>query len=260
VTNQYDTRPVGERQAPMRPPKSSMVPSTIEPLPYFPNLHRHIRGVTASLLLVYLEVHHPAPAGSNSAILTAPVTLDLDAVATDLQVSRRTLLVTLSVLCAWWPTEEARCRAARASREFLNPDHIRYGPWKFYSATGSKTWRPGTIIQLRRNFAYLTWLLREAGISTLTVPVPAIAFPVPASTESGASASTAQVQQQKMSIGEIVSSRSVLSGDGRKTRYSRQRSAGLAPASVLKMQRNAREHLSDRGDEPEPLFALRKRG
>lgn len=200
MANQYDTGPIGERNTPMRPSKVPMPPSAIEPLPYFPNLKGQLRGVTASLVLTYLEIHHPAPRGPDGAILTTPVTLNLDAVAADLQVTRRTLLVNLSILCAWWPTEEGRCRAARASREFLNPDHIRYGPWKFYSATGSKTWRPGTIIQLRRNFAYLTWLLRQAGIATLTVSVPVVALPVPAMAESSVSASAARAQQQKMSI------------------------------------------------------------
>jgi hypothetical protein len=214
MANQNDTWQVGECDTPMRPPKVPMLRSTIEPLPYFPNLKGQLRGVTASLVLTYLETHHPAPRGPNGAILTTPVTLNLDAVAADLQVTRRTLLVTLSVLCAWWPTEEARCRAARASREFLNPDHIRYGPWKYYSVTGSKTWRPGTIIQLRRNFAYLTWLLRQAGIATLTVPIPVIALPVPASTENGVSASTAHAQQQKTSTADIVRARRCLRGIG----------------------------------------------
>src|ERR1039458_4821355 len=207
-------RPICERNKSVRPSKAPLPPSTIEPLPYFPNLHRHIHSVTASLVLTYLEIHHPAPRDSNGTILAAPVTLDLDAVAADLQVSRRTLCVNLSVLCAWWPTEEARGRAARASREFLNPDHIRYGPWKYYSVTGSKTWRPGTIIQLRRNFAYLTWLLRQAGIATLTVPIPVIALPVPASTENGVSASTAHAQQQKTSTADIVRARRCLRGIG----------------------------------------------
>src|ERR1039458_4713752 len=156
MANQNDTWQVGECDTPMRPPKVPMLRSTIEPLPYFPNLKGQLRGVTASLMLTYLEIHHPAPRDSNGTILTAPVTLNLDAVAADLQVSNRTLCVTLCVLCAWWPTEEARGRAARAGREFINADHSRYGRIKFYSATGSKTWRPGTSIRIRRNFAHLT--------------------------------------------------------------------------------------------------------
>ena len=206
MTNQYDTLPFGERDTPMRPTKVPMPRSAIEPLPYFPNLKGHLRSVTASLVLTYLETHDPAPRGADGAILTTPVTLDLDAVAADLQVSRRTLCVNLSVLCAWWPTEEARSRAARAGREFINPDHSRYGRLKFYSATGSKTWRPGTIIRLRRNFGQLTKLLQDAGIATLAVGAPTVAFPVPESVDNGVSAPAAHISAQKDSLLEILSS------------------------------------------------------
>src|ERR1039458_2508270 len=120
MANQYDTRPIGERDTLMRPLNVPMPPSTIEPPPYFPNLHRRIRSVTASLVLTYLEIHHPAPPDPCGGLSRAPVTLDLDAVAADLQVTRRTLLVNLSILGTWWPTELARCSAARAGREFLN--------------------------------------------------------------------------------------------------------------------------------------------
>ena len=174
------------------------------------------------------------------------MTLDLDAVAADLQVSRRTLLVNLSILSAWWPTEEARSRAARSGRDFLNPDHSRYGHWKFYSATGSKTWRPGTIIQLRRNLACLSKLLQDAGIATLAVPVPAVALPVPAVAEFGVSASAAHIPAQKESLSEILSS--ALALDRRSTRYPRLRAAaeaGLLPASALKVRRKAGKHLFD---------------
>jgi hypothetical protein len=219
VANRCDTRPIGERDTPMRPAEVPMPRSAIEPLPYFPNLKRELRSVAAALLLTYLEIHHPAPRGPDDAILPTPVTLDLDAVAADLQVSRRTLLVNLSILCAWWPMEEARSRAARAGRDFLNPDHTRCGRWKFYSATGPKTWRPGTIIQLRRNFACLTKLLQDAGIATLAVPAPAVVLPVPAMAECCASASGAHNPAQKESLSEILSS--ALALDRRSTRYPR---------------------------------------
>jgi hypothetical protein len=75
-------------------------------MPYFLNLKGELRGVTASMVLTYLEIHHPALRDSNGTSLTIPVTLNLDAVAGDLQISRRTLFVTLSVLCAWWPAED----------------------------------------------------------------------------------------------------------------------------------------------------------
>ena len=248
---QFDTWPIRERNTPMGPLKAPMPPSTIGPLPYFPNLKGQLHGVTASLVLTYLEIHYPAPRDSNGTSLAAPVTLNLDAVAADLQVSCRTLLVNLSVLCAWWPTEEARCRAARADREFFNPDHTRYGQWKFYSATGSKTWRPGTNIRLRRNFAHLAKLLQDAGIATLSVPVPAIAFPVPKLAENGVSPSAAHILAQKESPAEILLRTSVLAGDRRSTRYPRLRAAvgaGLLPANALKVRRNAEKHLSDRAE------------
>jgi len=211
-------RPIeGEWYAPTHPRDYPVLPSGLPPLPYHPHLKRELRSVTAALVLTYLEIHHPAPRGPDGAILTTPVTLDLDAVAANLSVTSRTLLVNLSILCAWWPTEEARSRAARAGRDFLKPDHTRYGRWKFYSATGPKTWRPGTIIQLRRNFAHLSKLLQEAGIATLAVPVPAVALPVPAIAECCVSTSAAHILVQKESLSEILSS--ALAMDRRSTRY-----------------------------------------
>ena len=56
----------------IQPSKASVPPSTIEPLPYFPNLKSQLRGVTASLVLTYLEIHHPAPRDSNGTILAGP--------------------------------------------------------------------------------------------------------------------------------------------------------------------------------------------
>ena len=295
-----DTTQVGEGDKSARPSSVPMLPSTIEPLPYFPNLHRCIHGGTASLLLTYLEIHHPAPRDTSNQryqrVTSLPVTLNLDAVAADLQVSRRTLCVSLSVLCTWWPTEMARLRAARACREFLNPDHTRYGRWKFYSATGSKTWRPGTIIQLRRNFASLTNLLRDAGIATLAVPVPTIAIPVPKLAENGVSASAAYASCKKESLADILLRTSVLwgdrrnsapvftakvlptnqrivevlerasalAGDRRKTRYSRLRAAvanGLAPASVLsaKQPKGKKRKVSNQAVDPVLPEALKRR-
>ncbi len=236
MANQTDRPMEGERCAPKHLRDYPVSPSRPPTLPYHPNLKRELQSVTGALVLIYLEIHHPAPRDSNGTIVAAPVTLDLDAVAADLQVSRRTLLVNLSILCAWWPTEEARSRAARSGREFLNPDHTRYGRWKFYSATGPKTWRPGTIIQLRRNFAHLTKLLQDAGIATLAVPVPAVALPVPEMADCCVSAPTAHILAQNQSLSEILSS--ALAGDRRSTRYPRRPAtvgAGLPPASTLRV-------------------------
>jgi hypothetical protein len=185
-------------------PKDPVSPSRLPPLPYHPNLKRELQSVTAALVLTYLEIHHPAPRDPNDAILNTPVTLDLDAVATDLGVSRRTLCVNLSILGAWWPTEEERSRAARAGREFLNPSHSRYGRIKPYSATGPKTWRPGTMIQLRRNFGQLKNLLQKAGVATLSVPVPTIAIPLPRWVDNAVSAPTGHNPAQKESLVQIL--------------------------------------------------------
>jgi hypothetical protein len=182
MDNRHDIRPFGEHNTPMRPSKAPMPRSTIEPLPYFPALCRVLSGVTISLVVSYLEIHHPSPEPDFQSFTghqNPPIFLDCDRAALDLGVSRRTLHVSLCCLCTWWPSESERQRAARAGREFLNPDHSRYGRLKFYSATGSKTWRPGTIIRLRRNFGHLAKLLQNAGIATLAVPVPAIAIPLP---------------------------------------------------------------------------------
>ena len=89
------------------------------------------------MVLTYLEIYYPAPQDASGTVLRAPVTLHLDRVSEDLQISRRTLFTALCVLAARWGSEEARGRAARAGREFLNPAHTRNGHWKFYSVTGA---------------------------------------------------------------------------------------------------------------------------
>lgn len=197
MTNATDRAIERERNTPKDPRDDPACRFHMPPLPYHPGLKRELQSVTGALLLIYLEIHHPAPKGAGGEICTPSVTLDLDAVAADLEVSRRTLCVNLSVLCAWWPTEEARSRAACAGREFLNPDHTRYDRIKPYSATGSKTWRPGTSIRLRRNFGQLENMLRKAGIATVVVPVPTTAIPLPTWGDYDVSVPTARNLAQK---------------------------------------------------------------
>jgi len=208
-------------------------------------------GVTISLVVVYLEIHHKAKSDDSerpAGLKSTPVCVDCDQACRDLGISRRTLLVSLCCISTWWKSEEERSRAARAGREFLNPDHSRYGRLKFYSATGSKTWRPGTIIQLRRNFAHIENLLQNAGIATLAVQVHPPQIPFPKLTDNAISAPTAHTPAQKESLSEILLRALVLSGDRRSTRYLRRRVAegtGLPPASALRVRRNAGKHLSD---------------
>ena len=195
--------------------------------------------MTGALVLTYLEIYHPPSLDSSGAVLCAPMTLHLDQISEDLQISRRTLFTALCVLAARWGSEEACARAARAGREFLNPAHTINGRTKFYSVTGAIGYIPHTIVQLRRNFPLISYTLQNAGITSLahqefigidrfkTLDAAAISAP------------TAHIPAQKESPSEILLRTSVLAGDRRSTRYPRLRAAvevGLAPASVLKLR------------------------
>lgn len=223
LANRTDRPIEGEGYAPKHRRDYPALPSGLPPLPYFPQLCRVLGGVTIAIVLTYLEIHHSAPESDSPAsagLRNPPIYLDCDQACMDLGVSRRTLHVSLCCISTWWRSEEERSRAARAGREFLNPDHTRYGRLKFYSATGAKTWRPGTIIRLRRNFGHLAKLLQNAGIATLAVPVPAITIPLPKLADNGVSAPTAHNLAQKESLSEILSS--ALAWDRRSTHYLRR--------------------------------------
>ena len=139
-----------------------------EPLPYYAGLAKVLHGPTLALVLTYLEFHHPAPQDSPEGIPgleNGPVTIDCDVVSAALGISRRTLHIALSCLGCWWSTEEARSRAARVDREFLNPAHSKYDPVKLYSVSGSKAYtETGRKLALRRNYPKLLSTLALAGI------------------------------------------------------------------------------------------------
>jgi hypothetical protein len=213
----------GERYTPKYPRDYPALPSGLQPLPYHPNLKRELQSVTSALVLTYLEIYNPPSQDASGALLSAPVTLHLDKISQDLQISRRTLFTTLCVLAARWKSEEARARAARAGREFLNSEHSRYGKIKHYSITGAIGYIPHTIVQLRRNFPLLSYTLKTAGITSLAHQERIGIDRFMEMGVSGVSASAAHAQPQKMTIAEIVLSRSVLSGDGRKTMFNRAR-------------------------------------
>jgi hypothetical protein len=217
------------------------------PLPYYPNLKRELRSVTGALLLTYLEIYYPAPQDVSGAILRTPVTLHLDQISEDLQISRRTLFTALCVLATRWGSEEARGRAARARREFLNPAHSFNGRLKPYSITGAIGYIPHTIVQLRRNFPLLSAVLQKAGITSLTQQESFGIDRFKTLDAAAISAPTAYNLAQKESLSEILLRALVLSGDRRSTRYPRLRAAveaGLLPASALKVRRNTGKHLS----------------
>jgi hypothetical protein len=168
MANQHGRPMEGERHTPKYPRDYPALPSGLQPLPFYPNLKRELRSVTGALVLTYLEIYHPPSRDASGALLRAPVTLHLDQISEDLQISRRTLFTALCVLAARWGSEEARARAARAGREFLNPAHTVNGRFKLYSVTGAIGYIPHTIVQLSRNFPLISAMLQKAGITSLT--------------------------------------------------------------------------------------------
>ena len=194
-------------------------PSKIDPIPYYPNLHRQLHSLSASILVAYLEIHHPPPQDANGQPTDGPVRLELDRASDDLQVSRRTLYVTLAILSVFWKTEEARARGARARREFIQPDHIRLPQAKLYSVTGSKSFWPGSIWGLRRNFPLLAYTLQQAGF---TQERCVYSPPVTQLDGGGALVHGASSGPLK-SLSELIIERSALGGDGRVTRPARER-------------------------------------
>lgn len=239
----------GERYNPKYPRDYPASPAGQLVIPYYPNLKRALKSVTASILVSYLEFRHPPPPDSPQARLTVatpPVTLDLDAVAQDIGITRRTLYVSICILSTRWRTEEDRASAARANREFIEPRHHRYKSIKVYSTTGPSTYRPGTIIQLRRNRLVLDRLLQRAGFprdpQRLAIPNTDLGrMPVSALSEhdSGESGISSRGME---SLSDILLRASVLDGDRRSVRYSRLRAAieaGIRPTNALKPRRHS---------------------
>jgi hypothetical protein len=235
-------RPIeGERYTPKYPRDYPALPSGLLPLPYDPNLKRELRSVTGALLLIYLEIYNPPSQDASGALLRGPVTLHLGQISEDLQISRRTLFTALCVLAARWGSEEARVRAARAGREFLNPAHSINGRVKLYSVTGAIGYVPHTIVQLRRNFPLISAMLQKAGITSLAQQEFTGIDRFKTLDSAAISARTAQLFAQKESLAEMVSRVSALSGDRRSTCYPQLRAAaeaGLLPANALKKRRD----------------------
>jgi hypothetical protein len=197
MANQIDKPVEGERYSPKYPRDYPASPSGLLPLPYHPNLTRALRSGTAALVLTYLEIYCPTPQDSSDSFLRGSVTVHLDQISEDLQISRRTLFTTLCILAARWRSEEARGRAARAGREFLNSAHTRYGKTKVYSITGAVGYIPHTIVHLRRNFPLISYTLKTAGITSLAHQECIGIDRFMEMDVSGVSASTAHAQQQK---------------------------------------------------------------
>jgi|ERR1035441_3269528 hypothetical protein len=181
MANQYDTRPFGEHNTPMRPSKAPMPRSAIEPLPFYPMLCRALGGVTISIVLCYLEIHHSAPEPDLEAparLRNPSIYLDCDRACFDLGVSLRTLDMALMCLGTWWKGETQRSVAARAGREFLSPSpsfHVRNNARiKPYAIVGSRQYADRRTLAIHRNYPRLAQIFINAGITTLDqTPQPA---------------------------------------------------------------------------------------
>ena len=201
--------------------------AAIAPVPYYPNLYSAVKSVAATLVLTYLEIHHLATQGNQWATSSLPVTISMDDLAAGLRVSRRTILRCLGYIATWYKDDRARWCAARAGREFLQPNHKRFGTVKPYSVVGPRNFRPGIVLQLRRNLPYLGHMLQQAGMKAIP-PAQNDQDVIGRNLDhSGILVHTPSIVAQKKSLAEILLRGSALAGDRRKTRYQRERQSGV---------------------------------
>lgn len=222
--------------------KSERPKSTLTtPIPYYPALKIVTGTPLAAILMVYLEVHYPAPQDSSNQrlqrVTSLPVTLDSERICADLQVNRRTLVFTLSILSVWFSGEAQRMRAHGASREFIQPEHNTHPKIKPYSVTGSRVFVRPFVIQLRRNMPRVQALLSAANL-VISTPINELALKVhPENCAASAPVFSPKLQPETSRIVELLERASVLAGDRRKVRYTRLRGAiegGIVSPEVIK--------------------------
>lgn len=148
----------------------------IGPLPYFPQLCRVLGGVTISIVLVYLEIHHsplepdPDAQPARAGLRMPPVSLHCDQACEDLGVSRRTLHTALDALSVWWKLESQRSGAARSAREFLQSSHSldrgKLDAVRPYSIVGSREYNAPRTLAIHRNPPRLEQILVDASVIT----------------------------------------------------------------------------------------------
>jgi len=138
--------------------------SDISPLPYFPNLRRYLRSHGTTMMLIYLERHHPAPQDDPK----APIRLDLGRTQGDLQLSRQGLWTYTMLISTRYLGERQRLEAVRSGREFWRNDRRNVGPLKLYSLTRVTH----HVYTLRRNPAALAAMLKTCGLSQADLVAP----------------------------------------------------------------------------------------
>ena len=218
---------VSKRKKVDKKPNAAGEPSTIEPIPYTPNLKRQLGSVFASILFTYLEIHHPAPQDEKPRISSLPVDIDMDTIARDLQVSRRTLQLSFPMLACWFSSERERVGAQSGGKEFFTLKHSQYPKYKPYSLVGSKAQHGRVVLQLRRNAALVAKLLDSCASPRFPSPQQAIApteQPPQTPRELPAQSEACATVLPARTLAEIMLRASVLDGDRRAGRHERERS------------------------------------
>jgi hypothetical protein len=223
------------------------------PIPYYPAIKPECGTAFATVMLIYLETHYPAPQDSShqkfQRVTSLPVRLDSERMCAELQVARRTLVLTLSILSTWFSGEAQRSRAHGASREFIKQNDERFRKDKFYSLTGPRNYRyPQTWI-LRRNIPLISATLRNANILNAITCAPLTTANVQSNIDAGKRVLTVNDMPGSAQIVAALERANVLAGDRRKVRYSRLKAGiehGLVPESVIK--RMVEKSVSSRDD------------
>lgn len=130
--------------------------STIPPLPFWPSLKWALRSHGAALLLIYLEVHFPAPEASPG----APILVDVDRMQRDLCLCPKALWQASARIAVRHPTARKLDAARRTGREFYTRQTMGAGtlkPYRYVPVT-RHTW------ELRRNVPRLRQLLDSCAI------------------------------------------------------------------------------------------------
>jgi hypothetical protein len=243
-------------------PQSTIMPeglSTIGAIPFYPNLKSTFERIASCLVFTYLEIHHPAPPDAPGRISSLPVTVPVNTMCQDLQVTRRTLALALFPLSTLYTSEASRWSAARAAREFIQPNHSRLGRFKPYSIVSANKLAHSHELVLRRNLPLIRTISQKAG---MTQGFPNVFAATPPNTQADSQecrkvgVAMPTLLQSPESLAEILMRASTLSQDRRKVRYTRLRKAvesGLEPASVLsaKQSKGKRRKLNNVGVDPQ---------
>jgi hypothetical protein len=162
-------------------------------------------------------------------------------------------------LSTLYTSEASRWSAARAAREFIQPNHSRLGRFKPYSIVSANKLAHSHELVLRRNLPLIRTISQKAGMTQgfPHTPTPDLLGAQPNSQECRKIGVThATLLQTPESLAEILMRASTLSQDRRKVRYTRLRKAveaGLEPASVLsaKQPKGKRRKLNNVGVDPQ---------